>query len=353
MTTKSFNSIVGAIAVSACMISTPAQAQIPTTDFEGWRQKIISAVQRLQAWSEERELMRKSMDQAGMNAGLQVDNLNNAVSNMIVRQGRSQQEIQNLAILQDSLPAQDACQAYSAAVNLDDALCAMEDAAQQAGRDRVENLNTLGMTGPEFDEHSAVSVYDLVTRCRQLSLTGELDDTECLNTQLLLGGAIPTMSDQEAAATETQISLLVNPIPERLIDERTGSGPAQDVARALAVRKLSLQGIAANALTRVRAERLSVNGEPSRLQLLRDFAEERFGSAAGAEYLALMTNTHPDKQVDASHQTQPGQVLRSMAVMDGFRVYMQAQQYEQQLRMNALHSAILSAVIDPPSENDQ
>jgi uncharacterized protein YfeS len=116
------------------------------------------------------------------------------------------------------------------------------------------------------------------------------------------------------------------------------------------MRKLALQQLATDSLMQVRAARLSVNGKPSQLQLLKEFAESHFGTAEGADFLAVLTNTHPDKKSRVDKQTTSTQVMRSMATMDAFLVYMEVLKYEQSLRMEALQAGLLSATIEPVSK---
>lgn len=327
-------------------ISTSSIAQFVVNDPSNLAEAVAGNAQALKQWAEEKGLIQMSMDQAGLNTSLEIESLNNGFANLIVRQGATAQEIQNLEVLQDAMPSQDACNAVTTSVNLDNILCDLEAVAEQEVGEHLERMNTLEMTEEgEIDRHAALVVESLMAECRDLTDEGA-GTSACFDTQSLLGGSLPAMTEEQARATNAQIAIMVDPIPSRMVNPRQDPELNQR-ERLVAMRELSLKSMATNSLMKVRSERLSVNGQPSRLQLLNSFADEYFGSAAGADFLAVMTNTHAGKTTDISKQSTPTQVMRSMAVMDAFLVYMEVIKYEQQLRMEALQAGILSATLEP------
>jgi len=329
------------------VLTSPARAQYLVSDVANLTETISASYHALQSWMEENVLMQKAMDQAGMNTSLEVDSINNAMANMIVRQGATSEEIQNLQVLQESMPAQDACEAVTLSVNLEDVICGVEDEVVEASDRQIDRLNTLEMTEEgQIDAHIRTSVGELLAECQDMSTTDGMG-TACLETQDLLGGSIPTLTEDQARSTEAQIALLIDPVPDRMVNPRQNQALTEE-QRLEGMRVLGLKSLASNSMLMVRAERLSVDGQPSRLQLLKTFAEEHFGTAAGADFLAVMTNTHEDKTESLSKQSTPSQVMRSMAVMDAFLVYMDVLKYEQQLRMEVLQAGLLAVTVEPP-----
>lgn len=334
-------------AVAAIALASPvAHAGFPVIDFAALLEMLVGNQAQVEAWFEESELAKQSMEQAGINTELEVDNMNNAIANMIVRQGLAAEEIQNLEVLQDSMPAQDACQAVSTAVNLEDALCGLELEVEDDAKEDLRRRNTLDSeTTAALYQHIEEAIEAVAAECEAVSGEDSLSQG-CLQTELLTSGVSPVMTPEQARATKAQISVLVNPIPEASLDPR-GDPEASKEQRLTAMRKLAMESLATNSLMKVRAERLSIDGGPSRLQILKDFADERFGSSQGADFLAVITSTHGDKTSSVAKQSNSAQVLRSMAVMDAFMVYMEVLKYEQQLRMEALNAAMLSVAVEP------
>lgn len=334
-------------AVTGLVFASQAQAQIVVQDPFNLAETISASYESLRSWAEESALMQQALNQAGINTSLEVDSINNAMANLIVRQGAVSEEIQNLQVSQEAMPAQDACGAVSLSINLEDIICGAEDTAIEAADKQISRLNTIDMTQEgEIDAHIQSSVKALLAECRDLSSTDGMG-TACLETQDLLGGSLPTLTDYQARSTEAQIALLVDPVPDRMVNSRQNQALTEE-QRLEAMRMLGLKSLASNSLLKVRSERLSVDGAPSRLQLLKNFAEEHFGSAAGADFIAVMTNTHANKTTDLASQSTPSQVMRSMAVMDAFLVYMEVLKYEQQLRMEVLQAGLLAVTVEPP-----
>lgn len=338
------------LVAAASVISVPSQALIPVTDVANLIESIMANMQEMQNWMQESELMRGAMEQAGLLTEMEVDTVNNGFANLIARTGKLHEEIQNLELLREAMPAHNACEVVTASANLEDILCDLEDERNKANKKFQKRANTLGKEPGEASEHIEQEVRRLVDECRELGDDELGGDQPCLNAQLMLGGALSALTDEESKAAENLIQLVVEPVPKMPPDSRLGDDAESESTRALHMREIALKSLAHASMHHVLTERKSVDGQPSRMQLLKNFAEEHFGSHAGAEHLAILTNTHGDKRESAAKQSDPSQVLRSIATMDAFLVYMEVLKYEQQLRMEALQASLLSLAVEPLPE---
>jgi hypothetical protein len=78
------------------------------------------------------------------------------------------------------------------------------------------------------------------------------------------------------------------------------------------------------------------------------FAADRWGGGEQAiDSILTMQNANAEKTSDVTKRTNDTQVIRKIAIMEAFQTYLAVEQYQQQLRMEALQAALLSIEVNP------
>lgn len=350
------NALTAAVIAGGITLTGSAQA-VPVVDSAAVAQMIQQNALQVRQWAEESQLVQFGHSLQADLASFEVDNLNNAMANSIVRQNQNRTDIANTQARARRQPADDACQTVSASVNVEQAICGVDFVQEEEGAEYREmhtggideesgRLTMFAETAGEFEARRNEALQRQVESCQEVGVE------KCIDTGLMFGGDTGiVISDEDGAAeaTRNQISLIAGPEPERATDSRVPEGTyAGNASRLRDMRREAIRQMVAKSLSEIRATRLSVDGMPSEFQNLYDFALTRWGSERASEWLATVTSTHPDKgDAEGLDQDSPEEVLRKMAQMQAFMTYLSVEQYRHSLRTEGLTAALVALELEP------
>lgn len=348
---KGCKKLIGKIAIVSALLVGPQQssALIPVTDVANLVESIMGNIQEMRQWAEEKAMKKLEAKISGANAQLGVDALNNAIANVIVRDGMAKQEIQNIDIIEKSAPDKESCAAIAASLMEKDAACVATEKSTSAVRRSTAKHSTFKATPAAQEQNITEIIKNKVAVCEQLldeEGDGTISSTLCTRADLMLGGSTGnTFSNIETQAVDEYIDLISGTVPvKKTAGNYDGADGAQKTILVNDLRREAFRSLVNTSLNEIAAIRKSANeNEPSVLDSLQLFDDERYGST---EWMAGVGNISPVP--GEKNQVLPSEVLRKIAGMDTFLVHMSMLQYKQQLRMEALLAGSLAYQIDPP-----
>lgn len=350
---KSFGKTIVAtlIGVTLTMGYVPkSHALLPTTDYANLTETIAGNIQKIQQWAEEKGLEKIKMNFQSVLAELNIDNMNNAIANVISRSGRAMQDVQNLDLLEKSAPDGDACETISLQLLGGDVLCMSADNSNAAVAETMKKHTSFDKPVAEQMQAARDIAEYTVNRCKELSGgSGSLDDTMCVRGDLLSGGASGTLSDEEAEASELFNELLVGTIPVIKKANDYDKDSSTYLARLNAeMTHEAFRSLVATSVNEVSSMYKSPGRDgagplPSPMDVLQEFDNNRFGSV---EWMSALQNV--DKNVKNSVMI--SQVTRKIAVMESFQIHLELIKMKQQLRMESLLAALVRLELDPPGK---
>jgi len=340
-----------AVPMVAILVASPAPAGVPTTDGANLAQNIANNIMEAVAWAQEKGLMLMEMDLSSLMSKLQIQNQNNAIANMIVRNGRALQDIQNKKIAEQSMPADNACSTISSAEagrQVDEIASErkMRRAAEFAALTKdLSGANERGrgaLTG-DTSRLQAQAAKDIVDECSTLqsvaagdvNMDAPMATSLCMRGDLLTGDA-SVMTDDESAAMDVLNRLLAGPIPE---SDRVSPGVKGNQDRVQIARREALQSLAFGSLQEVSAWRQPATQGISPMVVL----EEAVGAHYSPGELSKVANVNSD----AKNDDMPSEVQRKMAQMQSLGLYINKEQLKSDLRRQALLAALLSIKVTP------
>jgi len=129
------------------------------------------------------------------------------------------------------------------------------------------------------------------------------------------------------------------------------SSSLSKVQRVEAVTKQLRKQIVRDAFNAIRISNLPLVRDAndqgiSRMQAIDNFIKARFGSEDAINFIALATNTHPDKASDSNFNTSETEVIRMIAVMDAFSLYLNGLQYQENIRQTQLSALMVQIMLE-------
>ena len=361
---------------SATLFTQRAEAQIPVTDAGSLMQMIQDGIMRAMESEIMQTIEETKLDLMSLFSELEIDNVNNAIGNMIVRTGKAMQDIQNTEQLEKSMPAQDVCDTLSMAANLDDLLCGMESQsyaenvkkagarAMASGKSTVvcppgvtdTKLCTVVNRAPSVEEvskYNATKSSEIVNKCK--AIADAVGSDACSDPSILISPPPQGATDQQYMAMKKQIELAVNPIikapyADHTMDSLKGTA-AHDKALVIDQRatnfragiesalnhNLMLQHGTYNEATKERA--------PGEVFLLDKYLAERLGSE---NWMCEVTNTC--KGGDKAPYVAPAELEKRKIQMDAVMLYINLQQYKSSLRIEKTLADIALLELDHPTK---
>lgn len=358
-----------ALVVGSGSFTQTAQAQIPVTDAASLMQAIENGIMRAKDSQIMQMFEQTKIKLMALYSELEIDALNNAVGNMIVRTGKAMQDLQNIEQLEKSMPAQDICDTIDMSVKLEDMICNMES---QAFRDNQRNAQAKAMasgkksvecTAPgvckvvdrapsieEVTSQNARAAKKIISECEALSkATGE---DLCANAGLLVNPPPQGTTAEQYKAMQHQIDLAVNPIIPMPQTDASMEGIRGTPAH---YRSLVVDQRATNFRESFRAvlnhnlmlQHGTMEGDETRMPgevfLLDKFLSERVGDQ---QWLCEIANACPGG--DKAPHVAPAELERRKTQMDAVQMYIAVQQYKANLRIEKLLADIGLMQLDHP-----
>ncbi|MFK4132066.1 hypothetical protein ACI2KR_07185 [Pseudomonas luteola] len=332
---------------------------IPMVDISNLAENIAANIQSAYQWAEEKMISLSQMDLQSMLSKFEIDSMNNAMSNVIVRVNKALEDVYNQKVVEMSRPDRDACKTLAVRLTMDEILCAIDDQRSSASSSRMAAMkaNTSSSASPAaHTEYVATKVTEIHNSCMKYAVGDgkNILQTECARIENVTAG--PTANDSAdnrkkvRVASEEAIKIMTNQQSPR----KTTSPllPDTTVTRASMANDLRFQNykdLATYSLEEVNRMIQAAPGmesEPTPLETLKKFDADHWGSS---DWMQEISNTSADKLENPVSETE---LLRKMTVMNAFNVHMDVLQYEHQLRMERLAAANLDLSLDP-IEKDQ
>ena len=288
---------------------------------------------------EERGLMEYQNQLLGELTGLQVDTVTNGFTNMIARNGRTQEQLQNLEQLERAVPDKDACSNVSKALDLSDVYCTVDAEKERVLSEHTKSFNK-GITGTPQEMADIKREYQKPISNACDALKDANGNSLCANGSLLTGEK-SVLTEQEERATDMQIKLLAG-TPKHHNPAGDGPGRAAYVQHGLRVE--AVRSMAVNSLNTVRAEMVGENGKGSVMTLLEEYDLSR---AMDPEWMAEIANAHKDKSKGSQHQVMPTELLRKSVAIEAMMLHLQIKSYQSQLRTEAMAATTLALEVEP------
>lgn len=347
--------LISTAMLSCCMFYTPfASALLPTTDVGNLMEALAGNIQQSASWAQEKSMLMYKMDLSSMLEELSVDNTNNAISNLIIRTGAAKEEVQNLDVMEKSIPDRDAADTLTTQVLEKNADCASSIKTNEKVNKSLEKNCKFDVPEKAQIKDRKKIVSKFIADCESLvddSITNKdenkIDKSMCLKASILTGGTTyDTYTKDEEKAVNQYIKLIagVAPALKNSHKYKDSKNAHNDVLikemRREAVRSLVVSSLTEIANNRAMSSENSNNPLMSKLNALTDFVHKRYQNE---HWLKTLENVdHGEK-----NSVMPSQTIRKLAVMDSFLAHMSVLQYKQQLRMEALQSAQLAITADP------
>jgi hypothetical protein len=353
---KKLSKFLATFAVTASIgFSAPSNATgIPMVDIANLAENIAGNIQSAYQWAEEKMIALSQMDLQSMLSGYEIDSMNNAMSNVIVRVNKAMEDVYNQKVVEMAKPDRDACKNLSVRLTLDDIMCAMSDekAANATARMAAIKANSAASVTPaEHMTYVAQEINKMKTSCMSMAINGgtSLLETECARIENVTQGPAVNASADDAAKSKAASVEAIKAMTNQQVPRATTSPDLPDTvvanaSRANDLRFLGYKGLAVDSLNTVNGMvqvATGMEGSPTPLQTLKKFDDDHWGST---DWMQEITNTGATKLSDPVSDTE---LQRRMTTMTAFSIHMTMLQYEHQLRMERLAAAQLDLQIDP------
>lgn len=315
---------------------------IPTIDIAGLMQAILEQYENFAQWAKEEAMHRAEMEMESMLQSLTIDNDNNLAANVIARTSQQMVNNENMALLREKAPAFDICEVAAESAQAQRSACFSDEQAS-ALRAAIEAIHNIDEESDDSFKRRSVTIGR-----EFLDRSDEIDETlgligASVKTDYLTADENVTLTPEQKAAAEQVVQLVVGVYPDRKTSTSLSKETALGVRSRISDRRgLVYRNLVRDSMLAILQERIAEDGEASHLQMLMEFATSRFAGEGADEWLAKIANAHPQKTSSMENQTNGTQVVRSMAQMQAFLVYMEVLKYKQSLRMELLTAANLA-----------
>lgn len=343
------------LAFSFSTYSPKSEAILLVEDIANFIENVAGNIQQIRAWTEEQRMLIMGMDQEAMHEKMNVDNRNNAISNLIVRNARNAMDVQHKEVKEMSEPDTDACVTTAVQTIMDRVNERFKCDVHNKNQKEQKKHNNFNFTPREHELAAREDRNELLETCKSL-LTGQPDNDEarlqmtmCTRAGVLTGTDSGTvLNNTEKDATDKFIELISGPTATFKRSNRLPEGSKEREAMLVEeMRQEAFRSLVIASLNEVQRWRVSPGTEsngaviPSELEMLEKFNRDRFGSE---EWIKSVQNS----SLATKNTINTTQILRKMAVMDAFMVHMEVLKYKQGLRMETLQAALLAWNIDEP-----
>lgn len=327
-------------------------AGFPVIDIPNTLENILGNLQAAARWVEEKGLLSKEMDLQSILMGMKTDNDNNRSANEILRTTQVMTDVHNKQIQEQLASPPDACRTVDLAAKIADADCDREAEKKQARR-KLRGKHGVasgggGYSPAQYQQVVKTEAKQLVDACgltvdkNGASMAGKA--SECVKSEYLLGSEIDGLNAKGKEIVNRQIDIVAGAIPSRGTDPRRGDDAMANLNRINEARKEWMRAAVQESLTSIAELKLAPAGKPSLLQVMQQYADEKFGSYDAMDSLKAVTNTSPQKA--NGQETSVSQVVRMTGQVENFMVWMEVMKFKQQLRMETLSAAMLALEAD-------
>lgn len=327
-------------------------AGFPVVDIPNTLENIMGNLQAAARWVEEKGLLSKEMDLQSILTGMKTDNDNNRSANEILRTTQVMTDVHNKTVQEQQAAAPDACRTVDLAAKIADADCDRE-ADKKRSRNKLRGKHGVASGGGGYtpsqyqavvknESKAMVDACGLAVDRNGASVAGAA--SECVKSEYLLGSEIDGLNAQGKEIVNRQIDIVSGAIPSRGTDPRRGDDAMANLNRINEARKEWMRAAVQESLSSIAELKLAPAGKPSLMQVMQQYADEKFGSYDAMDSLKAVTNTSPQKA--NGQETSISQVVRMSGEVENFMVWMEVLKFKQQLRMETLTAALLALETD-------
>lgn len=353
--------IVTSIALSSMLMTTaPANATgILTADIAVLAETIAGNIQDAYQWAEEKMIMLSQIDMQGLMSKLEIDALNNAIANMIVRVNKATEDIHNKQIIEMTKSDRDVCKNIAINLAMDDVYCSIDEQRGSAAQARASAsaANVAASTsGVEHEKYLSQAIKKLDDACKAMPTGGggSMTNTQCARIENLTQGAKEDGSAADREKTRAASELIIeNMTNQQRPRQQTNPNLKDSIGKSASIqadlRFEAYKGIAADSLREVNYMINVPKNNPSArtpMEALRQFDKEHWGDE---KWILEVSNASQDKVTNPVSQTE---LLRKIALIDAFNTHLNLLQYEHQLRQERMTASQLDLQLDPMKKTD-
>lgn len=352
---KIATAVVFAISVSLSTASNAVIA-VPSIDIANLAENIAGNIQSAYQWAQEKVISMAQMDLSQLLSQNEMDSMNNAMANVIVRVNKAMEDIHNQKVVEMAVPDRDICKTMAIKLVMDDIYCALDDsrATSNANKAAAAKAATAASgSASEFQKYTEDQINKMHTSCTALGSGGgkTMADTPCGRVENVTQGAVLGASAAERAKTRKASELAIqNMTGQNEPRIRTNPNLPDSVATRASVAKdlrfENYKALAINSLEETNRMIQAAEGKedlPTPMEAMQAFDMDRFGSET---WMEEVSNTGANKLSNPVSQTE---LMRKMLAMDAFNIHLNLLQYEHQLRMEKMAAAQLDIKLDPVS----
>lgn len=344
---------------SMLMTTTPANATgIPTVDIGAIAESIASNIQAAYQWAEEKMISLSQIDMEALMSKFEIDALNNAIANMIVRINNTTQDVHNAKIIEMTTPDRDVCKNIAINLVMDDIYCALDSQREEqaAASAAARQANVAASTsGAEHDKYVSKKVKEYAESCAGLpsgQSVKSMNDTHCARIENLTQGPADTDSQEVKERTRLASELIIDNMtnehrPRKATNPNLPESIGKKTAIAADLRFEAFKEIVRDSLHETNNMRQVPQGTlKSPMQALIDFDMKHWGDEL---WIQEVSNTGPTKISKPVSQTE---LMRKLAVMEAFNTHLSLLHYQSQLRLERLSASQLELQLDPMKKTD-
>lgn len=365
---KSIASLAVASIISFGAISYPSKADAAaflSIDIPNLLQNTSASIMRGIEAVKEHELLMRIIQNAGDLTAMIVDNENNGFANIITRQGKATQDVQNIEQAERARPAQDACDTMIASYQLEEALCrGLDQMAGISSKQIDANLIAAGMGKPIVGKDGKVTIdttkppgVDDINRVNNANASRVVDRCEklldkngkslCANPSLMISPPGNVLDEKEYEAVQLQMDIVAGvEIQTPEANEMLGSKDSvpykkavnRDLQRTLPISQARANMEIVNILLNGTSTGEGENAERKKgdVEVLEEYLNSRLGSR---NWLCEATNTCPEEGGlfdEVNNYVPPDELERRSIQMDTVMLHLGFQQYKSSLRAEKL-----------------
>lgn len=353
------NNIKARIVALSIILTSPTTvyAGIPTIDFSNLIEAITSNITEITNWAEEKSKIAMNMDLQAMLSKMEMSNTNNAYANMISRINKASQDIYNKEVEEQMRPDSDICKNVATSLYKERTKCYVEDKAKETAYRVNTDRTRYDLNPSQTDVHRERTARKVVSTCNDLTTVDASELTEdeaalysqCIQAGSLIGaGTVSTLNETEEKAAEMQIRLLTGPIPDVKNSNFMSKNSSSFVRERLSeMRKDAILSLAVSSLSEVVKYRIKPGpgAEMSPLSSYEQFIKDKLSidsvsRLGGGE----ISGSSSGEQDNTAYRTE---LLRKLTIAQLKQTELQLDQFEHQLRLEALNAAMLSIMVNP------
>lgn len=312
-----------------------SQAALPVVDPAAIAQIIADLEQTARLWLEEKGLIIDGMEQEEVLHQEQIENNNNNTAQTVTRVTQTMSDLYNLETAREMAPSPTACGTASKSEALAAVKC--ETTARSAAKSRSGAARKASAT-PGSPQAITEEILEDIKAVDRLAPGDNLP----VRADNFLGASTgPVFDEAQGLGAEAFVKLVspeeLPPPDTRRYRDDSPEGQAYTVKR---LTKLARRSVAEQSLEQIKNERMPNAEGVSKMQVIDQFVNERFGDGLSSEWMMGVTAT-----AGAGSMTE-AQVIREMAIMDAFLSYMSVERHKQSLRIETLLATLLTETIE-------